>query len=269
MRVFRWMPLLLPGFTAVWAAVLTAVLAPLLMLSATSALAADKPKAAAPEYERRQISLSQPDCRLENCPRFKASWIAYKDDPALNAWIEQQLVAFATGPVFQGDCGTPQASVQDMADHFFPDSGAPRVSCAMFVRLKRQVGSVLVLELNGIVGQQAGSRSVDYDRAGHRGLVLADILLPGSEDRFFELFTAAETAAFDANSTDCPWPRPPGGDGRCVFPHTSEFEFTPEGIAVVHQLPPRIPGGESTTMQFLARYAQLKGILRPEWLPKS
>ena len=213
----------------------------------------------------QQVKVVQPRCEGDKCPVFSIERPVFTDDAVLTLWLEKQLVQMATGAEFAGNCGKTDYTLEAVAGHYFAPAEGPRPGCWISARVSLQVIDVVVLQLHVGTPGHSHDQVVNYDRVLQRPLTLDDVLLPGQKPAYYAAIASA-SAGNPATAAACVALQPGVSADACVLPQSEEFEFVPGGMAIVYRAAPGADG-LAPSWKFMAGYVDLKGIVRPEWLP--
>lgn len=209
--------------------------------------------------------LQQPGCKdskgskikagKKSCAVAKAAFLRFPDNPELSALLEKQLVALAAGDTLS----PASSSVSDYADHYLKKAGR-QYEIVFNATLLRQAGPLVVLKLEvyeftGGANGASSTRYLNYDRAGKRQLLLDDVVIDGQRPALTEKLRAAHAA----------WNARQGLGGDWAFQDTDNFALDNDGLRfkyAAYAIAPRVLGEP----EFLLPYAELAGVLRPQWM---
>ncbi len=197
-------------------------------------------------------------CRIR-CASFKADWLAFPPQPALDAAL--RVVAEApAGPDMQG-------SLRLLGEGFLADAVAANEPWEQMLAAKMLTGlndvTLIDTENYSYTGGAHGMTSVAYinwDRRLGKVLKLADVILPGRDAAFWSEAQHAHQAWVrsreDAASLGAGWP----------FGKTGNFALKPDALVLKYQ-PYAIGPYSEGTPEIRLDYARLVGVLKPEYLP--
>ncbi|HEX6590806.1 MAG TPA: RsiV family protein [Moraxellaceae bacterium] len=220
------------------------------------------------KVEKLQWSRQQPGCKVgkpakssrnkessKACATAKADFLRFPDNPELSALLEKQLVTLAAGDTLS----PASATVSDYADHYLKKAGR-QYEAVFKATLLRQAGPLVLLKLEvyeftGGANGAASTRYLNYDRAGKRQLLLDDVVIDGQRPALSAKLRAAHAA----------WNAQQGLGGDWAFQETDNFALDTDGLRfkyAAYAIAPRVLGEP----EFLLPYAELAGVLRPEWI---
>lgn len=220
------------------------------------------PQPAPPAVQKIAWEQRAEGCRSERCSLVNVETLRISDAPALNALIEQALLAMTR----ETDGQPLPASLRGYADALLAESREGRETWLQ-AKLVDRHGDLLVIELSsylysGGAHGMPGRGFINYSLSRQRALQLDDLLLPGQEDAFW---TAAREARRD-------WLKAQQLDQDRDF--QASWPFVPTAnIALLHDklqlkydvyaLAPYAMGHPTLEIP----YPRLQGVLRPEYLP--
>jgi hypothetical protein len=236
----------------------TVILAALTTLAGCQLLSPSSPTTL---YKRIAWEHQQPGCS-QRCPLLNVDTLHYHDEPLLNAEIERRLLQLA-----DPDRQFPQADSLLAFERSFLPLAEP--GWAYFVQAKQRDahGSMLVIELSSYIDRGGahgapGRGFINYDRATRRVLSLQDLLLPGQEAAFWRVAEQAHQSWLAGNDFDqdtefrTQWPFKP-------TEHVALLKTELQLKYDVYAIAPYASGHPELSID----YAQLKGILKPAYLP--
>lgn len=202
-------------------------------------------------------------CKGKLCAEVHADFTRFPDNPALSSLLEKELSAMASDtPMTEGD-----ATVSGFADHFLKKAGK-RYGAWLNANVLRQSGALVAVQLDtslytgGAHGQPV-TRFLNYDRRQNRELVLDDVVKDGARPALVAAARKAHAAwkqakGFTDAAYDKTWP----------FVETDNFTLGDKGLVLKYQAYAIAPYSEGQP-ELLLPYAELQGILKPEWLLPS
>lgn len=202
-------------------------------------------------------------CQGEDCPLVNIDTLRFPEQPQLDALIERQLLEMtADAP----DAPLPP-SLASYERNFLAEA-RPGWASYLQAKIRDQHDGLLALELSsylftGGAHGMPGRRFINYDRELEKPLSLGDMLLPGQEEAFWKLAEQAHRRWLKATGNDNPeylatWP----------FTRTPNIALTRQAVLLkydVYTLAPYSSGHPELSIP----YAQLQGVLRPEYFPRS
>lgn len=197
-------------------------------------------------------------CR-DRCAEFKAEWLSFPQQPALDA----ALLAVAEAPAGRA----AQAGITQLGKSFLADAAEAHEGWQQSLEAEVDEGlndvTLIDTENYSYTGGAHGMTVVAYvnwDRRLGKVLKLADVILPGGEAAFWrEAQRAHQTwvrSHDDAASLGAGWP----------FGKTDNFALKPDGLVLKYQ-PYAIGPYSEGTPEIQLDYARLAGVLKPEYLP--
>lgn len=215
----------------------------------------------APLYKRIAWEHAQPGCSMR-CPLLNVDTLHYHDEPLLNAEIETRLLRLA-----DPDRQFPGADSLLAFERSFLPAAEPGWANYVQAKQRDSHGSILVIELSSYLDRGGahgapGRGFINYDRSEKRLLRLDDLLLPGQADAFWKVAGRAHAAWLARNDLErdadflAQWP----------FKPTEHVALLKTQLLLkydVYAIAPYASGHPEIALE----YAQLKGILKPQYLP--
>lgn len=206
--------------------------------------------------ETRELKETKPGCKGDDCATVDAKWLVFAQDPALTRLVEHELVALGTDKKV--------ATLPDFAKTYLKTADR-RWSIVLEAKLRRQTGNYVALDLDvydytgGAHGNPA-NQILNYNRGTQKALTLKDVLLPGSEARFQAAAKTAWQRWAEPQLKDDPsylqnWP----------YSATENFTLAKNGVVLkysAYAIAPYAAGEPEITIP----YAELNGVIRPEWV---
>ncbi len=217
--------------------------------------------------QRIQYKRTQPGCRGAECPYIDLDSVAFPDERRLTALVDESLAAM-TG--LDTNIVHPYRTLEEFEQYYWRTARSGE-NTVLRARVTRQTPSLAVVEL--ISGVYTGgahgipaTRYLNWDRQAGRVLTLGDLLEPGRQPQFVEALTRAHAAWLEGNADAR---RDPAAYAKMwPFAPTDNVALGPDGLIVkydVYVIAPYSHGQPELTIP----YAQLRGILRPAYLPAS
>lgn len=204
------------------------------------------------------ITLKAAGCH-QRCASFKAEWLSFPAQPALDAALRQVAEAPQGGDV--------ESALHRLGEGFLADAAAAGEPWEQVLKASSLPGlndvSVIDTENYSYTGGAHGMTAVAYvnwDRRLGRVLKLADVILPGQEPAFWREAQRAHQVWVrghdDAAALGEGWP----------FGKTENFALKPDALVLKYQ-PYAIGPYSEGTPEIRLDYARLGSVLRPEYLP--
>lgn len=202
-----------------------------------------------------------PGCQGSECPLVNIDTLSFAEEPALNQLIDQRLRAMT-----RYNAEDPLPVRLDAFQRDFLNNAEPRWSTYLQAKIRDQHAALVTIELSSYLYRggahgMPGRGFIIYDRKQDRELRLADLLLPGQTQAFWQLAEQAHQRWLVKNEFD----------RDAEFKRTWPFQRT-EHIALlrdqvllkydVYSLAPYSSGHPELSIPL----DQLKGVLRPEFL---
>jgi hypothetical protein len=237
-------------------------LAGLALLLAACQTFTSPPKDKPLEAQRIAWEHRRDGCQADDCALINVDTLRFIEEPALSELIESRLLAMTDDSPDRA----PAATLQDYEKEFLTRAGV-RWATYLQAKIIDQHDQLTVIELSsyletGGAHGMPGRGFINYDRQQDRALTLQDVLLPGQEDAFWRLAAQAhkhwlvqngfaQDAGFVAN-----WP----------FQRTDNVALKKDEVLLkypVYSIAPYSAGHPELHLP----YAQLQGILQPQYLP--
>jgi hypothetical protein len=210
---------------------------------------------------------TQPGCTGE-CPSIELDSIVFPGTPKLSALIDHAL-AVMTGV---SSSGTPPYATVAEYEAYFWKTAAPRDATVLSAKARYRSKSLTTVELNtwqymtGAAHGVSATQFLNWSNATQKVLGLADVLEPNRHDAYIAVLKQAHArwlathpdARNDPDTFSRLWP----------FQPSNNFAFTDEGLVVKYdsyQIAPYSSGQPELHVP----YSDLRGILRPEYLPHA
>lgn len=204
----------------------------------------------------------QPKCKGKQCASVTVDVVRFPDNAELSALIEKELVGLIQGPLNQGE-----PTLDGYATGFLARADK-RSTASLRAGLLRQTGALVVVRLDTSL-YTGGAHGIpvtaflNYDRHLNRRLLLDDVVQDGRRPALVDLARKAHEAWLKQNSfTDSAfveqWP----------FVETDNFALGSQGLILAYNVYALAPYSAGQP-ELLLPYAELQGILRPEWILAS
>ena len=217
--------------------------------------------------EKLQWQGAKPGCQGQ-CPRIEIDSVAFPDIPKLTELVDHVL-AYMTG--VDPNRPRPYRTISEYTQYFW-QTAQSRDTTIFKASVKAVVGNIVAVELHTgqyLTGAAHGIPATQYlnwQRDQSRVLALDEALQPGARPAFVEALRRAH-AAWLATNPDAQ--RDPQAYGRMwPFQESNNFALTPEGVVVKYDAYSIAPYSHGEP-ELLIPYAELRGILRPEFMPPA
>lgn len=218
------------------------------------------------DVDKIEWKREKPGCR-DQCPQIDVESVAFPGDPALTGFVDHALAAMTE---LDTNVGVPYQTLAEFEPYYWR-TARPRDQTVLRAQVLRQTGGLVVLELDSYVftGGAHGipaTQYINWDRGNSRPLSLGDVLEPGRSDAYVEALTRAHAEWLKTNpdAQDNPtaynklWP----------FMPSANYALGEDGLIVkydAYSIAPYSHGQPELTIP----YAELRGILRPAYLPAN
>lgn len=222
-----------------------------------------QPNLRAPLAVQRDASeVIKPDCTSADCPLVNIDTVHFADEPQLNAIVERTLLQLT-----RSDNGGPvQPTLKAYQEQFLRDSQG-HINSYLQAKVREQHDGIVVVELSSYLDTGGahgtpGRAFINYSRQQHKVLTLADMLVPGQEQAFWEKAQLAHQAWLISVKMDQDsqflktWP----------FQKTPHIALTYGGLILKYQVETIAPYSMGH-IELKIPYPQLNGILKPELFP--
>ncbi len=217
--------------------------------------------------ERIKWASSKPGCEGD-CPRIEIDSVAFPGIPKLSALVDHVL-AYMTGT--DANRRGPYDTLSEYTQYFWTVA-RPRDATYFKASVKDTVGDIVSIELHTeqfLTGAAHGIPATQYlnwERSRGRVMGLEEALIPGRHPQYVAALQQAHArwlatnpdARRDPASYNKMWP----------FQESDNYALTRDGIVVkydAYSIAPYSHGEPELSIP----YADLRGILKPELLPRS
>lgn len=212
-------------------------------------------------YTRNTWEHQPKDCTGKQCPLFNADTLSYPDEAPLNAEMEQRLVQLGQFDQW------PTTSNLEALEQQFLSRASKGWENYLQAKEREQHDDFIIIELSsylytGGAHGMPGRGFINYQRSQKQVLSLNDLLLPGQEARFWAQAEKAHRFWLRAHDLDSDpeymqnWP----------FKQTPHIALLKDKLILkydVYSIAPYSSGHPELAID----YVQLKGVLKPEYLP--
>lgn len=217
--------------------------------------------------EKIQWQGTKPGCKGQ-CPSIEIDSVGFPDIPKLTALVDHVL-AYMTG--VDPDSPRPYQSISEYTQYFW-QTAQSRDTTIFNASVKDVSPNIIALELHTgqyLTGAAHGIPATQYlnwQRAQERVLALDEALLPNQHAAFVQALQRAhqtwlthnEDAQRDRAAYDRMWP----------FQESDNFALTRDGVVVKYDAYSIAPYSHGEP-ELLIPYAELHGVLRPEFMPAA
>ncbi|MBO9353702.1 DUF3298 domain-containing protein [Bordetella petrii] len=217
--------------------------------------------------EKIQWQGTKPGCEGQ-CPRIEIDSVAFPDIPKLSELVDHVL-AYMTG--VDPNRPRPYRTLSEYTQYFW-QTAQSRDSTVFKASVKAVVGNIVAVELHTgqyLTGAAHGIPATQYlnwQRDQSRVLALDEALQPGARPAFVEALRRAH-AAWLTHNPDAQRD-PQAYDRMWPFQESNNFALTAEGMVIKYDAYSIAPYSHGEP-ELLIPYAELRGILRPEFLPPA
>jgi hypothetical protein len=201
-------------------------------------------------------------CQGEQCPLVNIDTLNFADQPTLNALIERRLLEMT-----RHSPDEPLAPSLQAYELNFLANAQPGWSSYLQAKIREQHDDLVIIELSsylftGGAHGMPGRGFINYDRKLEKALSLQDMLLPGQEAAFWQLAEQAHQRWLVVEQLD------QDAEYRKNWPleQTRNVALTADAVLLkydVYSIAPYSSGHPELRIP----YAQLKGVLKPEYFP--
>lgn len=217
----------------------------------------------------RVISITRvkPDCKGSECPVIKVKRLSFSGHERFNAFLDQTLASMAE---IDASNIAPFKSLAEFAAYFWKVA-KPRDEVSLEASIKRGDADLVVVELDSYIfkGGAHGvstSQYINWLPVTDKILSLETMLLPKMMPAFVQVLKKQHAICLQGNDLAMKdltaynklWP----------FVATDNAALLTDGLAITYD-PYTIAPGSFGHPTLLIPYSELKGILRPEVLPKE
>ena len=217
--------------------------------------------------EKVQWQGVKPGCEGQ-CPRIEIDSVAFPEIPKLTELVDHVL-AYMTG--VDPNRVRPYRTLAEYTQYFW-QTAQSRDATIFKASVKDVVGNIVAVELHTgqyLTGAAHGIPATQYlnwQRDQSRVLALEEALEPGAHPAFVQALRRAhqawlarnEDAQRDPQAYDRMWP----------FQESNNFALTRDGVVVKYDAYSIAPYSHGEP-ELLIPYAELRGILRPAFIPAS
>lgn len=219
------------------------------------------------DIEKIQWQGSKPGCEGE-CPRIEIDSVGFPGIPKLTALIDHAL-AYMTG--LDPERPGPYQTLPEYSQYFW-QTAQPRDQTIFKASVKDVSRDIIAIEL--ITGQYPtgaahgihATQYLNWQRGPQRVLALDEALLPDQHPAFVAALRRAHQAWLMQNPDA---QRDPAAYARMwPFQESDNFALTKDGVIVKYDSYSIAPYSHGQP-ELVIPYAELNGILRPEFMPRS
>lgn len=222
-----------------------------------------KPNMRAPlQVEREAWEQIKPGCSSADCPLVNIDTVHFPDEPRLDAIVQKNLLQLApTGPGL-----SPPVSLKAYEQQFLSQAQG-RNSSYLQAKVREQHDGIVVIELSSYLDSggahgDPGRALFSYSRQQQKVLTVADMVVPGKENEFWQKAQLAHQAWMASTKvSDDP-----------EFVKTWPFKRTPNvaltyGALILKYPTTTIAPYAMGHIELKIPYPQLNGVIRPELFP--
>lgn len=208
---------------------------------------------------------TKPGC-TGTCPRFEVDSLVFPGKPALTAYIENTLVK-----LIQADLDIKEKHTLATLEQAYWAMAGSRDEVILAARTPYRNTAITVVELTSYYYPSSAAHGmtqvqfVNWDNQAQRALTLKDMLLPGKQAAYDGLLRQAhqrwladnEAARDDPNNYQRMWP----------FQASDNVGLSDQGLQIKYNSYEIAPYSSGQPVLVIP-YTELKGILRPAFLPR-
>ncbi|MBJ2246172.1 RsiV family protein [Pseudomonas haemolytica] len=204
----------------------------------------------------------KPGCDSPDCPLVNIDTLHFPTEPQLDTLVEQRLLQMTrTTP----GAAVP-ATLNAYRDKFLRES-ANRHSMYLQAKVREQHDALVIIEVSsyldtGVAHGEPGRGFINYSRLLHKELSLADMLLPGQEQAFWNTAKVAHNTWLINSQMD----RDPEFVKNWPFQKTPNVALTSSGVVLKYNVATIAPYAMGL-IEMTIPYARLSGVIKPELVP--
>ena len=204
----------------------------------------------------------KPGCDSPDCPLVNIDTLHFPTEPQLDTLVEQRLLQMTrTTP----GAAVP-ATLNAYRDKFLRES-ANRHSMYLQAKVREQHDALVIIEVSsyldtGVAHGEPGRGFINYSRLLHKELSLADMLLPGQEQAFWNTAKVAHNTWLINSQMD----RDPEFVKNLPFQKTPNVALTSSGVVLKYNVATIAPCAMGL-IEMTIPYARLSGVIKPELVP--
>lgn len=211
-------------------------------------------------------SITKPDCSGE-CPTLEINSLVFPGEPKLTELIDKALTAMTA---IDDDRTLPYANLKEFESYYF-DHAAPRDSVMLNAKTRYRTKYLTVIELSSgiyMTGAAHGMTAVQFinwDNNSESVITLESMLQPGKQRQFDAALNNAHAKWVEKN----PDAQEDPDEWKRIWPYqpSDNVALTDMGLLVKYNSYEIAPYS-SGQPEILIPYSQLKGIIKPEYLPR-
>ncbi|QHF01485.1 DUF3298 domain-containing protein [Pseudomonas asturiensis] len=232
-----------------------------LLLGACQSLFTPNMRAPLP-VQRDASELIKPGCTTADCPLVNIDTVHFPDEPKLDAIVQKTLLQLTVAD----SSAPPPASIKAYQEQFLSRAQG-RNSSYLQAKVREQHDGIVVVELssyldNGGAHGNPGRAFINYSRQQQKVLTLADMVIPGKEQEFWQKAELAHQGWLVSSKMI----------EDATFVQTWPFKRTPHialtyGAVILKYPVETIAPYSMGHIELKIPYPQLNGILKPELFP--
>ena len=201
-------------------------------------------------------------CKGQDCPLVNIDTVHFADEPKLDALIEARLLKMTVN--------SPQDKVAPSLNAYreqFLRTAQSRYSSYLQAKVREQHDALVIIEVSsyldtGVAHGEPGRGFINYSRLLHKELSLADMLLPGQEQAFWNTAKVAHNTWLINSQMD----RDPEFVKNWPFQKTPNVALTSGGVVLKYNVATIAPYAMGL-IEMTIPYARLSGVIKPELVP--
>ncbi|MGV8843087.1 MAG: RsiV family protein [Pseudomonas sp.] len=230
-----------------------------LLLSACQSLSPPTPPIA---VQRTAWEAQQDGCQGERCPLVNIDTLSFPEQPQLSALVERGLLEMT-----RDQPKTPLPTSLQAYQQAFLSRAESGWNSYLQAKVREQHDDLVIVELSSYLSTggahgMPGRGFINFDRTRQQALSLSDMLLAGQETAFWNIVERSHQAWLKSEQLDqdadfvANWP----------FQHSPNIALTSDALSLkydVYSIAPYSMGHPELKVP----YAQLNGILKPQYFP--
>lgn len=233
---------------------------------ATSSAPAAEPKQGIQPSKKQVLVQTKPGCTGKQCPSIKLERLIFTEHERFSAFVEQSLLSMAQ---IESNQAKNFDTFKQLSDYFWA-TARPRDEILLRASLKRATPTIIVVQLDSYIysGGAHGNSTTQYLNWLPQSDIVVNLqtMIPSDNMPAFEAALKRQHARWlqtndlakaDPNAYNKMWP----------FHLSENAALLEEGIAITYD-PYEIGPYALGMPTLIVPYSELKGILRPELMPR-
>ncbi|WNW13096.1 RsiV family protein [Pseudomonas sp. DTU_2021_1001937_2_SI_NGA_ILE_001] len=222
-----------------------------------------KPNMRAPlQVEREAWEQIKPGCSSSDCPLVNIDTVHFPDEPRLDAIVQKNLLQLA--PALPGQ---PAPTSLKAYEQQFLSQAQGRNNSYLQAKVREQHDGIVVIELSSYLDTggahgDPGRALINYSRQQQKVLTLADMVVPGKENEFWQKAQLAHQAWLVSTKVN----EDPEFLKNWPFKRTPNVALTYGAVILKYPVTTIAPYAMGH-IELKIPYPQLNGVIRPELFP--